>query len=564
MKKLLAPRYIAMLLLLLTLGFLTVYPLGMIVYGSFRSDAPDLPGHFTLDGYKEGFSDPAIVRALWNTFSLGTVRTVLTMVLAVFFCWIIVRTDTPFKGALEVLMWINFFIPSLPMAMAWILLLDPSYGLFNTLLMKLPFINDPVFNCYSFWGIVWVRLPYATSVRVLMFSPAFRNMDAALEESARMSGASNFTTLLRITFPILLPAIIGTTMLGFIKSLESFEVELLLGMPVKFFVFSTKVYEMLRWDPPLYPPAMALSTVFLVVVICLVFVNRWFIQRRQYTTVTGKGYRTSPIRLGKWKYVTLAFVIVYAIIFLFLPFSILVAGTFMKISGMFGLPDPFTLKHWVSVLSDSTFMQCVINSIIVCVTAAFVGMTIYSLLSYISVRTKLPGRNLVDFMSWLPWSVPGILLALGLLWVFLGGGVPIFKVLYGSIWLLIIAIIVNQLPMGVRVMDGTMVQINKELEESARMSGAGWFHTFRRVMAPLLIPAYVSTALIMFLAAIREIAMFVLLYSNKSKVLSILMLENYIGMSPEKGMVVGVIISIICIGVAIIARTFGLGLRSEV
>lgn len=563
MKKLFTPRYLCMFALLIILGFFAVYPLGMIVYGSFRSDAPGMPGHYTLDGYKEGFSDPTIVKALWNTFSLGTVRTFITMVLAVFFCWIIVRTDTPFKGALEIMMWINFFIPSLPMAMAWILLLDPSYGVFNKLLMKLPFINDPVFNCYSFWGIVWVRVPYATSVRVLMFAPAFRNMDAALEESARMSGASNFTTLLRITFPILLPAIMGTTMLGFIRSLESFEVELLLGMPAKFFVFSTKVYDLLRWEPPQYPPAMALSSVFLIVVIGLVFINRWVIQRRQYTTVTGKGYRTSPIRLGKWRYATLAFVILYAVVFLVLPFTILIVGTFMKISGMFELPDPYTLEHWAAVLSDPVFIRSCINSLILCVTAALGGMTIFSFLSYISVRTKLPGRGVLDFMSWLPWSVPGLLLAVGLLWVFLGGGIPWFKAIYGTIYILIIAIIIKELPMGVRVMDGTMVQINKELEESARMSGAGWFHTFRRIMVPLLIPTYVSTAVIIFLAAIRDIAIIVLLYSPKSRVLSILMLEQYIGMSPEKGMVVGLIITTICIGVAIIARTLGMGLRSE-
>ncbi|MDP2646555.1 MAG: iron ABC transporter permease [Desulfobacterales bacterium] len=560
--KRITPRTIGMVLLIVVVGLFTVYPLGMIFYGSFRSDAPGMPGHFTMDGYKEGFTDPTIGKALWNTFSLATVRTVITMALAVFFCWIIVRTDTPFRGALEVLMWINFFIPSLPMAMAWVLLLDPSYGVLNKLLMKLPFIDGPLFNCYSFWGIVWAHIPFSTSVRVLMFAPAFRNMDAALEESARMSGASNLTTLLRVTFPILMPAIVGATLLGYIRSLESFEIELLLGMPAKFFVFSTKVYDLLRWDPPLYPPAMALSSIFLVVIVGLIFFNRWVIQRRQYTTVTGKGYRTTPIRLGKWKYVTLAFVLVYAGVFLILPVSFLIVGTFMKISGMFELPDPYTMIHWVEVLGDPVFSSSLGNSLILCVVAALAGMTIFSFISYISVRTKLPGRGVLDFMSWLPWTVPGLLLAVGLLWVFLEG-IPYFKFMYGTMYILIIAMIIKELPMGVRVMDGTMVQINKELEESARMSGAGWFYTFRRIMAPLLIPTYTATAVMIFLAAMRDISIVVLLYSPKSRVLSILMLEHYIGMAPEKGMVVGLIITVICIGTAITARAFGMGLRSE-
>ena len=560
--KLFSFRNMGMIILLIIVGSLTVYPLGMIVYGSFRSAAPGLPGYFTLQGYVQGFSDPTIIKALYNTISLGFVRTILTSVLAIFICWILIRTDTPGKGVLEILMWINFFIPMMPMTMGWILLLDPSYGIINQALMKLPFINGPVFNAYSFWGIVWAHLAHSTSVRVLMFAPAFRNMDAAMEDSARMSGASNITTLLRITFPLLLPAIIGSTMLGLIRSLESFEVELLLGMPAKFYVFSTKVYDLLRWEPPQYPPAMALSAVFMVVVIGMVFFNRWVVQRREYTTVTGKGYRTSPIILGKWKYVTLAFVILYTVIFLVLPFTILIIGTFMKVSGMFSLPKPYTMEHWKAVLSDPLFLRSFVNSMIVSITAAIGGMTFFSFISYISVRTKLRGRGLLDFMSWLPWAVPGLLLAVGLLWVFLGG-IPFFKVLYGTLAILIIAMVVKEMPMGVRIMDGTMVQINKELEESARMSGAGWFTTFKRIMVPLLAPTYVATAVLIFLGAIRDIAIIVLLYSPNSRVLSILMLEHYIGMSPEKGMVVGLVITVICIVIATTARAVGIGVRTE-
>ncbi len=556
----LTPRYLGMLFLLIVLGFLTIYPLGMILYGSFRSAAPGVPGYFTLAGYIEGFTDPTIGKALLTTLTLGITRTIITMFLAVFFCWILIRTDTPGKGVLEILMWINFFIPILPMTMGWILLLDPSYGLFNTLLQKLPFINRPLFDVYTFWGIVWAHVAFSTSIRVLMFAPAFRNMDAALEESARMSGASNITTLIRVTFPLLMPAIMGTTMLGFIKSLESFEVELLLGMPAKIFVFATKVYDLLRWEPPQYPPAMALSSVFMFVVIGLVFLNRWVIQRRQYTTVTGKGYRTSPIRLGRWRWVTFFFVIMYGLVFLILPFAILIVGTFMKISGMFDLPEPWTLSHWQAVLNDPLFMRSFYNSMIMCASAAVIGMTFYSLLSYINIRTKLPGRGLVDFMSWLPWAVPGLLLAVGLLWVFLGG-IPMFKALYGTLYILILAMIIKELPVGVRVMDGTMVQISKELEESAKMSGAGWMTTFKRIMMPLLIPTYVATAVIIFLGAIRDISLIVLLYSPKWRVLSILMLEHYIGMSPEKGMVVGLIITAICIIVAVVARALGVRLR---
>ncbi|MDP2719677.1 MAG: ABC transporter permease subunit, partial [Dehalococcoidia bacterium] len=193
--------------------------------------------------------------------------------------------------------------------------------------------------------------------------------------------------------------------------------------------------------------------------------------------------------------------------------------------------------------------------------AAVIGMTFFSFLSYINIRTKLRGKGLIDFMTWLPWATPGLLLAVGLLWVFLGG-IPLFKAMYGTLYILILAMIIKEMPVGVRVMDGSMVQISKELEESAKMSGAGWFYSFRRIMAPLLIPTYVATAVMIFLGAIRDISLIVLLYSPKWRVLSILMLEHYIGMSPEKGMVVGLIITVICIGVAVIARALGMRLRT--
>jgi iron(III) transport system permease protein len=473
---------------------------------------------------------------------------------------VLVRTDMPFKGLFEFFFWINFFLPILPMTMGWVLLLDGTYGLINTGLVALfPFLGSGPFNIYSYGGIIWAHLAYSTSVRVLMFAPAFRNMDAALEEAGRMSGCSNLRTLLRITFPVLIPSILGATLLGFIKSLESFEVELLRGMPVKIFVYSTKVYDMLRWEPPQYPASMALSMVFMLFIFAIVILNRWVILRRQYTTITGKAFRVAPTRMGPWRWVLLAVSVLYLLVFTVTPMAVLVWGTFMKVSGMFNLPDPYTLEHWQGVLGDPLFLRSLLNSLLMASAAAILGTLFFSLISYISIRTRMAGRGALDFMTWLPWAVPGILLSVGLLWVVLGTS-RILVPLYGTLYILVIAMIINQMPQGVRIMDGTMVQIGKELEESARMSGASWFYTFTRVMVPLLMPTFLATAIIIFLTALRELSLVVLLYSPKWRVLSILMLEHYIGMSPEKGMVVGLIITLISLGVAILAKRLGMKL----
>ena len=551
---------LAMALMATVVASLTIYPLGMVIYGSFRSSAPGQAGFFTLSGYQTALSDPAISKALWTTLWLGVVRTFISMALAVFFCWALVRTDMPWKGAMEFFLWINFFLPILPMTMGWVLLLDGTYGLVNLWIMKLfPFVTESPFNIYSYGGIIWAHLAFNTSVRVLMLAPAFRNMDPALEEAGVMSGMSNLHTLARITFPLLIPSIVGSTLLGFIKSLESFEVELLLGMPAKIYVYSTKVYDMLRWEPPQYPPAMALSLVFMVFIFGVVFLNRWLITRKQYTTVSGKAFRPATIRMGRWRWVLFGICLLYLIVFTVAPLAVLVLGTFMKVSGMFNLPDPYTLDHWRSVLNDPVFFRSLINSLIMAGGAAGVGVFFFCLISYLSIRTRIAGRGLLDFMTWLPWAVPGILLAVGLLWVVLGS-LPILRGLYGTLALLILAMIINQMPQGVRLMDGTMVQIGHELEESARVSGASWLYTFRKVLVPLLTPTLLATAIIIVLTAMRDISLIVLLYSPKWRVLSILMLEHYIGQATEKGMVVGLIITALSLLIALLAKVLGMRL----
>jgi iron(III) transport system permease protein len=547
---------IGMVLLLVVTAAMTVYPLALILYGSFSSSVPGSPGGFTLDGYREAFEDVAIAKALWATVWLGAARTVLSAGLAVFFCWIIVRTDTPLKGFLEFFFWVNFFLPHLPIVISWILLLDPTFGLINGFLRRIS-VDFLQFNIYSYGGIIWAHLAFSVSTKVLLLTPAFRNMDAALEEASAASGSSQLGTLLRITLPVLAPAVLGITLLTFIRSLESFETEFLLGAPAKIHVYSTKVYDLLRWEPPRYPPAMALSSFFMLSMFIVVLIYRWAISGREYTTVTGRGYKATTIKLGKWKYLTLSVALIYLGIFTFLPLCILVLGTFMRIAGMFTLGNPYTLNHWRDVLADPVFLESVRNSFYLAGGSAVIGMLFYSLVSYVITRTRMRGRRILELMTWLPWGVPGVLLALGILWAVLGT-FEFLVILYGTPFLLMIAILIKELPVGARTMDGALVQIHKELEESARVAGDDWLGTFRRIIVPLLSPALLAVGVIVFLTAMKEISTIILLYSTDTRVLSVLMLEHYIGHSPEKAMVVGTIITALVMVTAIAARRIGL------
>lgn len=550
-----------MVFMLCLVAFMTIYPLGMIVYGSLRSGPPGEPGGtWSLKGYITGFSDPSIPKAMWNTFWIAGVRQFIALALGIFFTWLVIRTDLPFKGPLEALFWLNYFLPNMPLVFGWIQLLDPDYGFVNTIWKSLPFIEGPLLDIYSFAGIIWVHTANGVAGKVLLFGPAFINMDAALEDSAKMSGSSNIGTLIRITFPILLPAIMGVTFLGFIRSLESFETELLLGMPAKIFVYSTKVYDLLRWEPPKYPSAMALSMVFMVTVGILVLIQRYYMTRKQYTTVTGRGFNIRQVTLGSAKWPLFGVTVGFIVVTTFLPFFFLIIGTFMKISGLFNVPDPFTMKHWKAVFNDPLFIPSIKNTLILAGGVAIIRTFFDTLISYIIIRTKFPGRGILEFMTWLPWAAPGLLVSLGILWVFLGGILPL-KFIYGTLPIIGFAMLITGLPLGVRVMNGTMVQLGKELEESARVLGASWTYTFRRIVIPLLLPSMATIAFIAFLHAMTNIQTVVLLYSAKSRVLSILMLEHYIGLSPEKGMVIGVMISAFAFVVAAFARGFRIRLH---
>ena len=165
------------------------------------------------DGIK-AFTTPGIVMAMTNTFRLAITRQAIALLIGAFFAWLVARTDIPMKGTLEFLFWLSFFLPALPETMGWILLLDPKYGLLNQGLIGLGAVREPLFNIYSFWGIVWAHLGGTVSVKVMLLAPAFRNLDAALEEASRISGASGWHTFFHIIVPVMMPAILVTTISG--------------------------------------------------------------------------------------------------------------------------------------------------------------------------------------------------------------------------------------------------------------------------------------------------------------------------------------------------------------
>jgi iron(III) transport system permease protein len=545
-----------MSLLLGVVAFVVLVPLFLMILNSFQVSKPGEAMIYGLQGWREAFSSPGILSAVYNTFSLALARQFIALILGIVLAWLLARTDIPLSGPLEFMFWLSFFLPALPVTIGWILLLDPKFGLVNQWLLKLPFISEPPFNIYSFWGIVWAHLASSTiGVKVLLLAPAFRNMDAALEESSRVSGASAVGTLIRIIIPVMMPAILVATILGLIRSLEAFEIELVLGVPVGIQVFSTKILDLVIAEPSEYPPAMALSSTFLAVLLVLLCLQRFVVGRKEFTTVTGRGFNLRRTALGRWKNFVFVLVVLLALIVTVVPTIFLVLGTFMKLFGFFDISDPWTLNNWRQVLQDPVILRSLWNTLIVALGSAIVGVFLYSLIAYVIVKTSFTFKGVLDFLSWVPWSIPGILLGIALLWTFLG--TRIFIPLYGSVFILMIAMIIKSMPIGTQVIKSVMLQLGRELEEASIVSGASWFSTYRRILVPLLFPALVTVGLLVFISAVRDISTVVLLATGETRTLSLLMLEFATEGQFEKATVMGVLIVVFVGTAALIARSLG-------
>ena len=538
-------------------------PLIFLLTGSFNLAAPGKPAVYGFDNWQRAFTDPGTVSALWMSFLLSVVRLIPAMILSVVFAWLIARTDMPGGKWIESVCWIAYFVPDFPLVLAWILLLDPNFGFLNTLAKSLPFVDGAIFNPYSFWGIVWVHTSTGGIwFKVMLLVPVFRRLGATLEEAARVAGANTTTMLWRITLPVLAPMILAVSVLSFIRGLQSFNTELLLGTPSGIYVYSTKIYDFLHREPRAYGEATALGSVFLLVLaILLFFYWRYLSGNKKFTVVTGQGYSTMRVKLGKWRYVALGGCMLYVVIMMLLPLTFLVIGSFMRRYGFFNINLPFTLNHWHNMLADPIFLVALKNSLIIATVTAVGGILLYSALAYLLVSRRTITAPLLESLCWMPHVLPGILLSLSVLWLFLA--TPLRYFLYGTVWGIALALILGDSPVTTQAFKAGLLQLGADLEESARVSGASWAYTYRRILLPLLAPIAAAVGLMNFGSALTSISTPVLLYSHQSRPLAILLLEYSFTGELERAAALGLLVTLIIGAMMLIGRKLGLQLSGS-
>jgi iron(III) transport system permease protein len=543
--------------LLCLIGMLTVAPVIYAILSSFNVASYSEPYRFGLDGWRDVFSSPKTMSAIAYSFLLS-IRIPIAIVFAFLMAWMLVRVRIPGRRLIEHALWFGYFLPALPITMGWILLLDQNYGLLNQLAEMLPFIHGPIFSIYSIPGILWVHLTLSTiPVMVILLAPALRQLDSASEEAADMAGARVHTTLWRITIPLIAPALLTAAVAGFIRSLEVFEVEQVLGTPSNIFVYATRIYDLISWEPPQINQAMALSALFLGLLLIVAMTYQYMLRRiSKGVSQSAKGMRLQP-RLRNWTaYAGTGVLSLYIVIGILLPLTMLILGSFSKLYGFFSIKDAWTLEHWREVLTDHNFLQASFNSITLGLLAAGLGTFLYALVAWVLVRRRVFGAQVISLFTWLPWAVPGLVLGIALLSLMLS--TPTLAALQGTIIPLLIALLIKDMPLGVQMIRSALFQVPPDMEESAAIAGARFPRVFFKIVLPMIAPMLLAVFLLIFVATLRDISTIVLLAGPGTRTLSLLMFEFAQSGRFESAAVIGVIVAMLSLAIIAIAFKFNL------
>jgi iron(III) transport system permease protein len=503
-------------------------PLFFLVAGSFST--AKLPTDFSfatmgLENYVKVYSDPGTLELFTNTFIYVGGSVVFGITLAVALAWLVERTNMPGKIWIYAGVPMTLAVPGMLQAMAWVILLSPRIGFINKSLQSIFSFDRPPLDIYSLGGMIFLEGLRLVPTAFLMLVPLMRGMDPALEEAASVSGARPFSTLRKITLRLLAPGLVAVMIYQAMTALEVFEIPGILGLPAGIYVFSTKIYAVVRSATflPVYGQANALAMVYLVIAVITTFFYTRLIGRvERFTIITGKGYRPRQIDLGQWRYPALGLVVLYLFLAIILPFLVFVYTSFLAFLQPPSLDAVrgFTLKNYRFLLQYGEVGSALKNTAIMVVVTATMTVALSFFVSLVIVRSKFWGRQLLDQLAFMPHAIPGIVLGIAFFWVFLKID---YLPLYGTIWAMSIGFTVSFLSYGTRSMNASLLQIHKELEEAAYVSGARPWRTMWRVFLPLMMPTFVGIWIWVILHAVRVAGLPLMLYEGpQNQVLSIL------------------------------------------
>jgi len=508
--------------------FLVLAPLAFLILGSFSTAR--LPTDFSLDAmglvnYIKVYSDPGTSEIFTNTVIYVAGSTAFGIVLAVSLAWLVERTNMPGKILVYAGVPMTLAVPGMLQAMAWVLLFSPRIGFFNKFLKDLFGPQAPLINIYSLEGMIFLEGLRLVPTAFLMLVPLMRSMDPALEEAAAVSGARPGSTLRKVTLRLLAPGLVAVMIYQAMTALEVFEIPGILGLPAGIYVFSTKIYAIVRSATflPVYGQANALAMVYLIIAVVTTYLYTRMISRAErYTIITGKGYRPRQLELGRWKYPAFGCALLFLFVAIVLPFLVFLYTSFLPYLQA-PSSDAFkvmTLKNYRLLAQYGEVGSALKNTVVMVTVTATATVALSFLISLVVVRSKFWGRRLLDQLAFVPHAIPGIVTGIAFFWLFLKLD---FLPLYGTIWAITIGFTANFISYGTRSMNAALLQIHKELEEAAYVSGAPPWRTMWRIFAPLMMPTFAGVWIWVVLHAVRIAGMPLILYEGpQNQVLAIL------------------------------------------
>jgi len=494
----------------------------MLILGSFSEGLGSF-GDFTLKKYIESYTDPDFADIIVNTavFTIGSAF--VATLLALFLAYLNTRTNITFKFLFRIISIVPMMIPHILFAVSWLLLLNPSNGLINLFLRQIFNLQESPFNIYSLPGMILVEGLLDLPIAYLILAPAMASFDVSLEESSKVCGASNLRTLGKVTLPILRPAILASITLVIVRSLASFAVPSVIGMPGRIYVLSTHIYRIIATGFAAdYGMAAAVGMSALATSTTLTYIYRYLtLEGEKYVTISSRAYRPTVIDLKDAKYPLFVIVAGLSFVLIVLPVLVLLYTSLLPYS-MVPSAKAFAMmswKNWAEVLKDPISLLSVRNSAFLGIVGATLGVILSIFVCYAIVKVRTSASGILESLSFLSFSFPGIVIGVGFMWFF------VRTPLYATIWSLLIGYIATYLPYGIRPLTSAFVQIHSHLEESSRVCGGGTFYTLRRIVIPLLIPGIVSGWILMATMFLRELTLSVVLSRPGTEVLAVQILR---------------------------------------
>ncbi len=522
----LTPTNVILIVCALIAAWLVLVPLAALFYTAFAEDTPYGPGAFTLQNFVDVLTDRYLGDLFMKSLIFAGGTAIVTFALGTAVAWVVERTDAPGRGWFHGFALLSFAVPGLLTTMAWILIFSPNIGWLNGELKNWFGLEKAPFNIYSMGGMIWALSSHYFPLAYLLMGPAFRVLDTRMEEAAVMSGANNYQVATRVTMPLLRPAILSTLLLLFIRGMESFEVPRLLGLPARIFVFTTQIQSATSNAPPQFGLAGAHGIILLLICVIGVYLYRRSTRNAEaFATITGKGYQPTTVRLGVWRWPVFIGIAVMFFAALGLPLFTLVWQSFFR---NVTLPsfDAFSTMSWENyniILHYPIFLNAVKNSVMLGAMAATIVVLFTMVMAWIAHRAAKQYGWILDVLTFVPIAIPSIIIGASILFAYLV--IPIH--VYNTIWILLIAYVTMNLPYGMRFTSSGIMQIHKELEEVAQMSGANLLQIFQRVLLPLLAPVLIAAWLYIFVLAVRELSASIFLSGPGTHVLGTISLTMW-------------------------------------